>query len=227
MSKKKILICEDNVFISEQLRAILSDLGYEVMEIGTDASSAIRIMETDLPDLAILDIKMHGKNDGFEIADYIRKNHTIPFIFLTSLADVSTVNEAAAYHPAAYLVKPFNEQHIFSTLEIVLTNFEKQSQYLTIKKSEFLIRVLYSDICWVKADDKYIEIVTPQKKHIKRISLNAFIEEYKVPGLIRVHRSYLVKKDRIEAITRNSVVVLGEEIPLSRKYSSEVREFFQ
>ena len=68
MKQIKIFIAEDEVFISEQLNDILLTLGYQVTEIGFDLESSIAILQKDPPDISILDIQMHGKNQGFEIA---------------------------------------------------------------------------------------------------------------------------------------------------------------
>ncbi len=70
---------------------------------------------------------MHGENQGFEIAEYIRDHMDIPFLFLTSFADESTVNEASVLTPEGYLLKPFNERDIYSTLNVVLKRYEKRS----------------------------------------------------------------------------------------------------
>jgi two-component system, response regulator PdtaR len=116
---RKIFIAEDDVFASEQLKDLLSGMNYIVTGIGFDKESSVAILERDRPDIAILDIKMDGTYQGFEIAEHINKHYGIPFIFLTSYSDRATVDTAMKYSPIAYLLKPVSAGIMFSTLEIV------------------------------------------------------------------------------------------------------------
>lgn len=122
--KKRILIVEDEVFIAEELSYIVQELGFEITDIAFDAQSAINSLKKSEPDLAILDIRMHGRNQGFEIARYIKENLDIPFLFLTSFADKTTVEEAALLKPSAYILKPFNNLDIYSTLSVLTTEID-------------------------------------------------------------------------------------------------------
>ena len=72
--KTKVLIVDDEVFISEQLNAVLIELGYRVTAIAYNTSTAIESLKSNPPDIAVLDIKMHGENQGFAIAKYIREH---------------------------------------------------------------------------------------------------------------------------------------------------------
>lgn len=216
--KSKVLIVDDEVFISEQLNIILEDLGYEVTDIAFNAESAINALKTNLPDVAILDIKMHGKNQGFEIAEYINKNLNIPFIFLTSFADEKTVREASKLTPEAYLLKPFNEANIFSTLNIVLNRHRKNNSYINLKIGHEIYKVKEEDLLYIMSSDKYIEIHTKNKKYIKRDTIDAFIEENNLSDVCRVHRSYAVKLHNIESIKGSTIYISNKEIPISNTF---------
>ena len=71
--KIKVLIVDDEVLIAEQLNLILQELNYEVSGIAYNQSSAIEKLQATPPDIAILDIKINGENQGFEIAKFIRQ----------------------------------------------------------------------------------------------------------------------------------------------------------
>jgi DNA-binding LytR/AlgR family response regulator len=226
MKQIKIFIAEDEVFISEQLNDILLTLGYQVTEIGFDLESSIAILQKDPPDISILDIQMHGKNQGFEIASYIRENLKTPVIFLTSFSDPKTVEEAVGFEPAAYLMKPFSESDIYSSIALVLNQIERDDRHIIILDGLKKSKVSIKDILWLKSSDKYIEIITPHKKYLERLSLSAFIEKNSLKMFERTHRSYYVNMRMVDKYFNQKVIIGGSSIPVSRKYAENIKSYF-
>ena len=224
--KKKVLIVDDEVFISEQLNIILEDLGYEVSEIAFSTQSAIDSLNTNPPDIAILDIKMHGENQGFEIAKYIKENMDIPFVFLTSFSDKATVSEASELSPDGYLLKPFNEADIFSTLNVALTRSANKNPYFTIKIGHEVHKVNVKDLLWIKSSDKYIEIQTKTRSYLKRDGIDSFIMDNDLPGIIRVHRSYAVKIENVTSVKASTLLINEYEIPISKTYEKAFKKAY-
>lgn len=222
--KIKIFIAEDDVFISEQLKEILLSLGYEVTGIGFNTESSVRILRENPPDMAILDIKMHSSDQGFEIASYINDHFDIPYIFLTSFSDHATVFAAIDLNPSAYLLKPFNSGDIFSALEVVKRNFKSRPPEVIIRDGRASIRLSVDEILWVKSDDKYVEIQTTTKRYTQRSSISEFLESIEHAGLTRVHRSYAINVAKVNVIKTNTVVIAGMEIPVSRMHIAKIRE---
>jgi DNA-binding LytR/AlgR family response regulator len=223
---RKVFIAEDNVIISEQLKEILEELDYDVVGIGFDDQSSREILEKTSPDLAIIDIRMHGVNAGFEIANYIKNQIKIPFIFLTSHSDGETVEEAAKHNPAAYLLKPFRKEQIYSTLQVVFQNSLNKARKITLNLGREKRIVSVDEILWLKTDDKYIEIQTRDKKYVVRNSISSFIKEHNLVSLTRVHRSYAVNIDEIELVQGSKLYIDGTEIPISRKHAAMVKTVF-
>lgn len=120
---KNIFIAEDDFFTAADLKEMLTVMGYRVTGIGTDEASSIALLRKNPPDIALLDIRLRGKNDGLQIAAYINQHLKIPFIFVTAYADGEMVEQATRLSPAAYLVKPFSRNAVFSTLETVKALF--------------------------------------------------------------------------------------------------------
>lgn len=226
-NKKKVLIVDDEVFISEQLNIILQGLDYEVTGMAYDTKSALDSLKLNPPDIAILDIKMHGENQGFKIADYIKKNMDIPFVFLTSFADESTVNKASELTPDGYLLKPFNERDIFSGLHMALNRYEKKAQFIDIKIGHEVHKVRLNDILWIQSSDKYIEIHSTDRRYLKRESIESFIEFINLPNIIRVHRSYAVNITQVDSVKSSSIFIDNEEIPISKSYHEAFIKAFQ
>jgi CheY-like chemotaxis protein len=94
VNKIKILIVEDELVIAEDLKDTLEDLGYEVVGIAISAREALAMIEEKSPDLALLDVQIKGGRDGIELAADINERYHLPFIMLTSHADLQTINRA-------------------------------------------------------------------------------------------------------------------------------------
>ena len=90
--------------------------------------NALHELQTNLPDLVLLDINLNGAMDGLIIAEKINEQFNIPFIFITSYSDKSTLEKAKYTEPSGYIVKPFNEGGLYSTLEIALYNHAQKNK---------------------------------------------------------------------------------------------------
>ncbi len=225
--RQKIFIAEDNVIISEQLKDILEELGYAVLDIGFDLISSIGILSRSSPDIALLDIRMHGKNVGFEIAEYVNEHLNIPIVFLTSYSDGDTVGLASKYDPAAYLLKPFRKEQIFSSLAIVSAIKPIDSKKITLNLGREKRIVSRDEILWLKTDDKYIEIQTNTRKYVVRSSISTFMTDNQLEHLERVHRSYAVNPAKIDAVHSSHLLILGHEIPISRQHVARIQAIFK
>ena len=224
--KTKVLIVDDEVFISEQLNAVLIELGYRVTAIAYNTSTAIESLKSNPPDIAILDIKMHGENQGFAIAKYIREDMDIPFVFLTSFADKSTVKIASEFVPDGYLVKPFNERDIFSTLNIVLNRFEKKDLFIYTKIGHEVHKLKVNDLLWIKSSDKYVVIHTKHRFYLKRDNIESFIGSNNLSMFVRIHRSYAVNIKKIDSVKGRKVLIGNQEIPISKTYYQTLQKSF-
>lgn len=233
MEKLKILVVEDEIIIADNICYTLEELGYEVLEPAINYSEAIEMIESEKPDLAMLDINLSGKKTGIEIAQRIEDEFNFPFIFLTSNTDKATIHEAKKVMPSAYLVKPFTKDELYSAVEIALYKHEQDSNSLrpddTIVKDALFIKdkgalhkVLFSDILYLKSDHVYLEIVQKEKKDlIVRGSLNRILE--KLPEyFIRVHRGYIINTSYLNQIDGFSLKVGNECIPIGKSFHAEL-----
>jgi len=126
MSAIRVLIVEDEPLIAENIAMYLNNNDFSVSGIAYDDEEALNQLKTNPPDAALLDVNLESPKDGIDIAEYINNNNRIPFLFLTSYSDKTIVERAKKTNPAGYIVKPFNEQTLYTTLEIALANFATQ-----------------------------------------------------------------------------------------------------
>ena len=136
MNKVKVGVVEDELIIAYNIIDALEELGYSSVGPVTNFTEGIELIKNEQPDILLLDIILSGNKDGIDLAWHIKENYNIPFIFLTSHADKSTVDRAKLVDPPAYLVKPFNKDELYSAIEIALFNFSSKS---TIKRSQKII----------------------------------------------------------------------------------------
>ncbi len=115
--KKKVLVVEDEVISAMNLANMLELWGYEVCPFATSGETAILIAEEEKPDIALLDIKLKGNMNGIELAREIKKQFSIPVIFMTGYANAGLKKEASALKPEAYLIKPFDLNELREVLD--------------------------------------------------------------------------------------------------------------
>ncbi|MDF5731197.1 MAG: response regulator [Rhizonema sp. PD38] len=157
MKNTKILVVEDEGIVAKDLQNRLKKVGYIVPAIASTGVEAIHQAAEILPDLVLMDIKLKGDIDGIEAAWEIHNRWSIPIIYLTAYADDSTLERAKKTQPFGYLLKPFKERELYTTIEIAL-NKDKLEKQLKENK-QFLTTVIKSIDHGVIASDAQ-ELVT-------------------------------------------------------------------
>jgi PAS domain S-box-containing protein len=119
-SKVKILVVEDELIIAKGIEKRLKALGYSVTDTVASGDEAVKLALEILPDLVLMDINLQGGMDGVTAAEQIRSQADIPVIFLTAYADSDTLARAKVSEPFGYIVKPFQDITLKSSIEMAL-----------------------------------------------------------------------------------------------------------
>ncbi|HET8735223.1 MAG TPA: response regulator, partial [Pricia sp.] len=188
----KILIVEDNVIIADDMQSMLEEIGYEIVDNVIVYEQAEEVLRNQRVDLVLIDIILASDKTGIDLGKHIRANYDIPFIFVTSNSDRATVENAKAVKPNGYLVKPFEQQDLYTSIEIALSNFSSSGRpsggappedediamsnavlkdSIFVKKQHLYYRIQFSDIRFIKADNVYLEVNTVDKKFLVRSPL--------------------------------------------------------
>ena len=125
--KPNILIVEDEPLIAEDISDLCKLNGYAVCGVTYRALEALELIESLKPSLVLLDINLEDCLTGIEIAERLRDKFAIPFIFLTSYADRKTLDKAKSTNPLGYVVKPFNKEQLYSTIEIAWSQIDNKT----------------------------------------------------------------------------------------------------
>jgi PAS domain S-box-containing protein len=139
MHKAKILIVEDEFVVAAGLQAGLEAMGYEVVGLAASGEDALEQARAARPDLALMDIKLRGEMDGVDAALALRRELELPAIFLTAFADDSFLERARQALPMGYLLKPYQERELRSTIEMALYKRELEHR---LRQSEERFRTV-------------------------------------------------------------------------------------
>ena len=123
----RILIVEDETIVALDLRMRVEALGYTVAALAHSGARAVQLAEEHRPDLVLMDIHLGEGMDGIEAATLIRDRLHAPVVFITAYADPDTLERARGATPYGYLVKPFEELALRSTLEMALARHQMES----------------------------------------------------------------------------------------------------
>lgn len=129
MKKNNILIVEDEGIVAKHIKTTLERAGYNVTATVVSGEDALLSLKKKKPDLVLMDIKLKGKMNGIQAAKKIYKEQKIPVIFLTAYANDKLIQLAKKSEPFGYLVKPFEETGLKTSIEIALYK-SKMSQKL-------------------------------------------------------------------------------------------------
>ena len=213
MAKINVLVVEDESIVSKDIQHSLKKLGYSVVGAAATGEKAIELATSALPDIILMDIMLKGEMNGIEAADQIRKTKSIPVIFLTAYADEATLSKAKITEPYGYILKPFKEVDLYTTIEIALSKVKKDRDQVNflkfalldtvsnnsifVKTKQRIEKVWFTDLLYVEALKDYVVLKTTEKNYTVHSTMKDMAAKLPNNHYTRVHRSYIVKTDRI------------------------------
>jgi len=244
MSKTNILVIEDESIVSKDIQNSLKKLGYNVVGAANNGEEAINLAKEHRPDLVLMDIMLKGEMNGIDAADIIRKDLNIPIIFLTAYADESTLAKAKITEPYGYILKPFKEIDLHSSIEMAVYKHKKVSEVqrerdflyslvenkegvkdiLFVKANSKLVKVNTSEIFFIEALKDYVVINTDQTRYTIHSTMKDIEKRLAPNEFMRVHRSFIVRIDKIVAIENHNLLLEKDKkvIPIGGSYKDEL-----
>lgn len=120
MASTQILVVEDEGIVAKAIQTELQDMGYDVPTIAASGKEAIEKAEHSQPDLVLMDISLKGDMDGIEAAREIKTRCDIPVVYLSAYEDETILGRAKTTEPYGYLLKPYEERELRTTIEMAL-----------------------------------------------------------------------------------------------------------
>ena len=191
--------------------------------------SAMKNLSEQKVDVLFLDIQMPELN-GMEFARMLPTNTRV--IFTTAFSEYAL--EGYKVSALDYLLKPFSFSEFLTAAKKALAWFEMLEQKKTSQidskaagifvKSEYkLIHILHSDILYIEGLKDYVKIYTQNEPRptLSLMSLKTLEEELPSDSFIRVHRSYIIQKSKIESVNKSRIVIQKKEIPIGETYRQQ------
>ncbi len=230
----KILIVEDEMIIAANISLQLSGLGYTVTGIVPRGEDALHHVESDLPDIVLMDINLKGKLDGIETARQLQAVHDISLIYLTANADDAHFKRAKSTRPSAFISKPFKKLDLQRAIELSIENRAEanrepeSSRQLVLEDRIFvrdhdkMIKVMLQDILYLEADRNYCRIFSKEKTYLLVGTLKKIEDKLPAKYFVRIHRSYIVNLNHINEVAISYVMIADKVIPLNKSAKDEL-----
>lgn len=243
MAKPKILIVEDENIVAKDIQNSLKKLGYVVPSIVSTGEKAIEEAQDLRPDLILMDIMLKGDMTGIEAANIIKERFDIPVIFLTAYADENTLNKAKISEPYGYIIKPFKDNDLQTTIEMAMYKHDKDmsvkrerdlyhsiienkesNDSIFVRADYRLNKVNFKDIYFIEALKDYVVINTSDNIYTTHTTMKEMVRILPPKDFVRVHRSYIVRLDKIFSIKYPDLVIEGKMkvIPIGGLYRKEL-----
>lgn len=220
----KAIIIDDDKLTRVQLTGLLKKMdGIELIEEFDSAVVALNRLENYNYDFLILDFEMPDMT-GLEFINNLER--VPPIILMSAHKDKGT--EAFEYNVVDYIVKPLDYSRLLKAVAkvkdlIVRSNSGNVTGFF-IKTDGVLKKVNYKNIIYIEALGDYVMINTKEGSYKVHVTMKKILGRLNTPQFIRVHRSYIVRKDKIEKIDVDIIEVNKKLIPVGRSYKAALYE---
>lgn len=245
MDRLNIFIVEDESIVAKDIQHSLTKLGYNVVGIANNGNDAIeKIMELT-PDLVLMDIMIKGPMTGIEVTEKIKEKLNVPVIFLTAYADEGTLSRAKVTEPYGYILKPFKEIDLHSTIEMAVYKHQKDAALMKerdflyslvenkeersrdivfVKSNNRIVKINLKDVYYVETVKDYMAINTATLKYMVHISMRDFEQRLDDREFVRIHRQFIARIDKIQSIDTQNVVLENhlKVIPIGGMYKDDL-----
>ncbi|HNH21406.1 MAG TPA: response regulator transcription factor [Ferruginibacter sp.] len=228
MQHYKCLIVEDEPLAAEVLQDYIRQVPFlKLIKTCSDAIYAMETLKEEKIDLVFLDIHL-PKLKGL---DFIKSLTNPPHIIITSAYHEYAL-EGHELNVLDYLLKPIEFKRFLKAvnrLSAVQEHTEDVSQkpsereYLFFNVSKKKVKIFLDEILYIESLKEYIRVCTRQKTIITKFQLGEIEEILSKNNFLRVHRSFIVAKDKIDAFTATDVEVNGKQLPIGRSYKDVVQ----
>lgn len=223
----RILVVEDEIILAHTMKEMLHEIGYNRISMAHNNSLAETIIEEAKIDLAILDINLGKGEEGIRLAKKCQEK-LLPFFYVTSYTDKSTLDKALATAPGAYLIKPYLQSNLYTALQITLNSTSKKEvQFISVKEGTDLIKINIDEIIYLLSENIYLKIITAKKNYLIRSSLKPILDQLPENKFVQTHRAYAVNKSYFTKLKSESLELGEHEIPISRSFKNQVRDFLE
>lgn len=227
MEKYNCIIVEDEPLAVEVLEDYIRQIPFlDLKAVCTDAIYAMEILQKGKTDVIFLDIHL----PRIKGLDFIKTLKNPPQVIITSAYRDYAV-ESYELNVVDYLLKPVNFNRFLMAVNKLRAqahkeiSFPQQSSapaHIFINVNKKRIKVYLDDILYIESKKEYISIVTKNRSFLTKFQLGELEEQLAKNNFIRIHRSFIVPREKIDAFSATEVEIAGQQLPIGRIYKEFV-----
>ena len=221
------IIIDDEPVARKGIESYISKISF--LQLAGSYSHPDKIDGSLLPeiDLIFLDIRLH-KSSGLDF--YRQLKPDAPFAIVISAYPEHAI-DGFELNVVDYLLKPASferfQEAVNRVKEMIALSensravYDAPSDYFFIKANNQLQKLNYDDILYIEGLSNYVVIHTGARKFLSYLSLNLLMEKLPKGRFVRIHKSYVVAVDKIDAIRSNEIFIREMSLPLSKSYKDD------
>lgn len=223
----KCIIVDDEPLAIEILESYVARID-ELELTGTfrNAIAAFSFVQQNPVDLIFLDIEM-PKLSGIEFLKTLKNSPKV--IITTAYRDYAI--EGFELEVVDYLLKPIPFERFLKSVGKVLhsrveaqsvTQVAPQDSFIYFKVDKKMVKTKIADILYIESIKDYVKVRTADKEIITQQKISYLDESLPRQQFLRIHRSFIVNLDRIDAYTATDVEISKFKVPIGRNYKADV-----
>jgi DNA-binding LytR/AlgR family response regulator len=221
---KAIIIDDNEIALLATQQCVLKAEQITLVKTFNNALQALSYIASNSIDLIFLDIEMPELN-GIEFIKAMKHPH--PLIVLTT-SHPEFALEAYEHNVLDYLVKPIALPRFLNAVAKAQAMHEKhnidkiENDIIFIKKGNIIVKVNKSDVLWIEGLGDYVTLNTEKEKFIVHSTMHSIEQKFASNEFMRVHRSFIIRIDRINNIEDNCISYYDKFIPIGKTYRESV-----
>ena len=234
MQHYNCLIVEDEPLAAEVLQDYVSQVPFLTLSgICSDAIFAMEKLQHEKIDLIFLDIHL-PKLKGL---DFVKTLRNPPHIVIVS-AHHEYALQGYEYNVIDYLLKPVEFSRFLaavnklkqitapeSAMPVIPETAERTFIFFNVGKKK--VKIFLDEILYIESLKEYVRIFTKTKSILTKFQLGQMESLLAKKNFIRVHRSFIVAKDKVDAFTAADIEINGKQIPVGRSYKELVQTILE
>jgi len=235
--KTKCLVIDDEPLARDLMRNHIEKLdNFEIVAECADAMKALQKLHDQKIDLMFMDIEM-PQITGIEFLKILKNPPKV--IITTAYRDYAL--DGFELDVVDYLLKPITFERFLKSVNkyyqvsqdentvaaAVSEIMQPDEAFIYVRENKRVIKVHLNEILYVEGLSEYVQIYTDKKKIITKTTMTSLEEKLPSECFMRIHKSFIVSKARIEAFTSSTIEVPGKELPIGRSFKNSVLSALQ
>jgi two-component system, LytTR family, response regulator len=222
------IVVDDNKLASAVLEHLITQIDFLTLKkTFSNSLEAYTYLKKEPVDLVFMDVEMEGMN-GLELVKNLDKRPIV--IFTTAKKDYAV--DAFELNVADYILKPLAMPRFMLAVSKAKDLFDKSNQtsslnsknidYIFVRSNSVLSKVKITDIIYVQASGDYVNIYTKTKRYTVHITLRGIEAKLPPEKFYRLHRSYLVALDQVDAVEEDTAYLEKHPVPIGEQFKKDL-----